>query len=106
MTELTLYGYSDDILQIRGDMKKEIYPPQEYQLLLSDGTLLKISLDWDWHIEVESTGPGTTYEKYSAGSDKAESITGSDKSDVVKLFNEQEITKAFVIDEVHEVIEK
>ena len=105
MTELQLNGYSDDILQLEGDIDKSIYPPQDYKLLLSDGTLLHIYMDWEWKIDIISTGPDTTYEKYSAGSEKAESITGRDHSDVVKLFNEQGFQKAFVIDEVHEVVE-
>lgn len=107
MTELTIYGASDDLLEIRGDMKKEAYPPNDYKLLLSDGTLLHLKMDWDWKINVETLGEGTTYEKYSQDSEKEEEITGrKDSSDVIKLHTETPVEKLFIIDDVREVIEK
>jgi len=104
MGEITIYGASDDLLEVRGDIRTEKYPPQDYRLLFTDGTLLKLHYDWGWNIEVEETGEDTTYELYSNGSEKAESIMGREGSDVIKLFNPDNFTKAFIIDEVKEVV--
>lgn len=103
-TELTIYGASDDLLEIRGDIKAEAYPPREYRILLTDGTLIKAEYARGWRFNVEETGQHTAYEKYSAGSEKAEKLAGRDGTDVLKIFSSTLIHKIFVIDDVKEVI--
>lgn len=55
-----VYGASDDLIEIDGDLSEEFsytprtyshHDPKPYYLGFSDGTLLKVTYDGDWNIQ-------------------------------------------------------
>ena len=80
---ITIYGASDDLIEIEGDISDEFnfYPEEdEYRLLaVSDGTLLKVFYDKDgiWRITRQVSG--------SANFNKVEGDVEKDTPDKVTL---------------------
>jgi hypothetical protein len=67
MGHLTIYGASDDLIEIEGDIDGEFYAiygsDNDTYLAFSDGSLLSISYTSDglWKISILSIGEATTY---------------------------------------------
>ena len=73
MTELTIYGASDDLIEIEGAIEEEFSALQEGDdtggyLAFSDGTLLSISYTGDglWKISIFCVGENTSFALTSA----------------------------------------
>ena len=57
---LTVTGYSDDLIEIEGDITEEIdvpYNDQNGYIAFSDGTLLKVVYDGLWRFFIVNQGP-------------------------------------------------
>lgn len=84
MGYLRLFGYSDDLVEVEGDLSEEFDwyadDPNESRLLaISDGHLLRIRYDEDgiWRLSVAQSG--------TAKLTKTEGRIGVDNSDTVEL---------------------
>lgn len=54
-----IYGASDDLIEIEGDISGEIYHyDDKTEFICSDGTKGRITYDWDWFIDVIEEGLG------------------------------------------------
>ena len=61
MPKLTIYGCSDDLIEIEGDITEELNPGSEVEddgtiLAISDGTLLRVKYDGIWRITTITKG--------------------------------------------------
>lgn len=84
MSYLKIYGASDDLIEIEGDIREEFnfYPDDSEDfryLAISDGTLLRMNYDSDgiWRIHKVMSG--------SATFEKAEGSVDEDTPDIVRL---------------------
>jgi hypothetical protein len=62
MGSITIYGASDDLVEVEGDIVEEFNPydgDEPSYLAASDGTMLRITYDGMWHVAVPQTGAGT-----------------------------------------------
>jgi hypothetical protein len=73
MSQVVVYGASDDLIEVEGAISEEFYAPQAGEdtggyLAFSDGTLLSISYTGDglWKISTFSAGEGTSFAIESA----------------------------------------
>lgn len=68
MKTITIYGASDDLLEIEGDISEEFgcYDIEEGVVAVSDGTLLSVRYDGCWRINRLAVG-SATYEHVPAG---------------------------------------
>lgn len=65
MSSITIYGASDDLVEVEGDIVEEFNPYSDDEpsyLAASDGTFLRISYDGLWHIVPIRSGEETTIE--------------------------------------------
>lgn len=54
---LTVYGASDDLVEVEGDVREEFNPGDgPSYLAVSDGTVLRITYDGQWHISCVAVG--------------------------------------------------
>lgn len=88
-----IWGCSDDLIEITGDVEEEFYGETGY-VVLSHGTMIKASYDerrdGAWTICVDVEGAATC-ERYPAGTPEALAHTrGRDYSDVVKVTSDFE----------------
>ena len=62
---VTVYGHSDDLVEIEGDLDKEfnLNSGNECALIFDDGTVVKLTYTGAWIIDVLAQGPGLTFEK-------------------------------------------
>ena len=58
MSQVILYGFSDDLIEIEGAIEKEVYGDGDEPtwLAFSDGTLIRVTYDGDWHFKVKELG--------------------------------------------------
>ena len=66
---ITVYGYSDDLIELEGDIEDELDSydlPMGSLLLFSDGTLLKVTYSDVWTIDVVEKGPNSNVSKIAA----------------------------------------
>lgn len=69
---LTIYGASDDLVEIEGDIREEFNPrsgDDPSYLAVSDGTVLRISYDGQWHIGLVAQG-AAEYEHLAASAEE------------------------------------
>lgn len=82
---VTVYGASDDLIEVEGDIREEFYITEykEHILAFSDGTLLSIEYDRDgmWRIRRLAKGSATYKHTEATDADK-------DYSDTVELDGE------------------
>lgn len=83
MKTIQIYGCSDDLIEIRGDIRAETSPPdpdEPTKLAFSDGTILRVDYDEEgcWRIHRIATGTASM-QKTEAPSDPC------DYSDLVTL---------------------
>ncbi len=64
MAEIIVYGVSDDLIEVEGDLRYEFayLEPHPNHLVFSDGTVLRVVYGDDgcWEIRVVAQGNGTT----------------------------------------------
>jgi hypothetical protein len=56
---LIVYGASDDLVEVEGDVREEFNPKHDDKpsyLAVSDGTVLRITYDGQWHISRVAEG--------------------------------------------------
>ena len=83
MGELTIYGSSDDLIEIDGDITEEFSVPYDYNdaptgyVAISDGTMLQYRYDNGgiWRFSLDTLGEGTVLSKAEGTS---EPDTGTD----------------------------
>ncbi len=65
---IKIYGASDDLLEIEGDFSNEfdVEPLATTFVGISDGTLLRVSYDGMWHINVARKSAGTSINMHRA----------------------------------------
>lgn len=87
--KLEIRGYSDDIIDISGDIEEEFYHTDDgdFFVVVSDGTVLRIAYDANgmWRIYVISKGDDTVLDHHQ-GTDEDD-----DYSDIVTLTGESDI---------------
>ena len=70
---ITIYGASDDLIEIEGDFREEIYAIDadsvEYLLSFSDGTTLAVHYDAAGMWRIRRTVAGLTQYEYRAATD-------------------------------------
>lgn len=70
MSQITIYGASDDLIEVEGAITEEFNPPEDEPsyLAFSDGSLLSITYTDDglWKISVFCVGEDTAFEMESA----------------------------------------
>lgn len=61
MNKVTVYGASDDLIEVEGDLSEEFgcYDLDEGFLAFGDGTLLSVKYDGFWRFHVIRKGDGT-----------------------------------------------
>lgn len=84
MKEITIYGHSDDLIEIVGDMNDEIYADYgEPTVLTIGGWAVRAEYDGEWNFEVISD-PDTSWTHLSVGeSDEYNGYTEVLRIDVV-----------------------
>ncbi len=87
MSELKIFGHSDDCIEIEGDIREEwgAYDSGNCFIPVSDGTMLSIRFDDEgiWRIVPSIIGEGTKYENKQAVA------ADYDNSDIVTLTNDK-----------------
>lgn len=80
---LKVYGASDDLVEVEGDIREEFNPSGNgpSYLAVSDGTVLRIIYDGIWHIDRIKVGASSIKKHNATDEDK-------DYSDVVTLTGE------------------
>lgn len=81
MARVIVYGHSDDIISVSGDIEDEfsVRDDETKFLAFSEGTLLRVRYDGEWHISRHSAGSAAYARIESQGADD------KDYSDVVTL---------------------
>lgn len=77
MTEFKVYGASDDLIEIDGDIGEELYFPgsDHAHLACYDGTLLEVTFDGNWKFRCTAAGYAfDRVEQFKPGSDDATDI--------------------------------
>lgn len=84
---ITVYGASDDLIELEGHITEEFGLPSgdDYFLATSNGVILRITYDGDWNIKVKNNPSGLGIQHYPAGSEQAMEYSGRDYSDVVVI---------------------
>ena len=83
-SEIVLYGYSDDLIEVDGDARAEFTAEYDAKTLLalSDGTVVGFEYDGEWKATVESVGDAASVSITPPdGDDRPEQV--SDYSDAV-----------------------
>lgn len=97
---LIVYGASDDLVEIEGDIREEFNPRSDDEpsyLGFSDGTLLRISYDGQWHISRLVEG-AADYKHEPATGEEGERGDGSPAySDRVTLTGFGDLPLAWVV---------
>lgn len=97
---VTIYGASDDLIEVEGDIREEFSPNRDDKptyLGFSDGTLLRVSYDGQWHITRLTEG-AASYEHVAAFAEEGERDDGSPAySDRVTLTGMGDLPLAWVI---------
>jgi len=78
---ITIQGYSDDIIDIIGDIEDELCiedNDDESIVIISDGTVLRVQYDGLWKITVISKGRGKYIKEYNATTDDINTVAYSD----------------------------
>jgi len=80
MSEVIVYGFSDDLIEVEGEINQEFYlgTDEGGYLAFSDGTLLRVDYDGDWNISLKASGKSSYHNEPPADN-------GSDYSDIVTL---------------------
>lgn len=101
---LWIHGSSDDLVQIDGAWAEELscYADDgETRLGISDGTLLSVKYDGDWHFTIARVGAGTNVAYFPVGeSCEEEPKSRRDYSALVRLDNESGFSWVMRSDEV------
>lgn len=88
---LKIYGSSDDLIEIEGDIREELYVATDRGFIaLSDGTLLTYDYDGDWHFNHEVAGPNHHLVE-GPTSVIISPPTGDEYSHIVEIFTEDDI---------------
>ena len=90
MSTLTIYGASDDLIEVDGDIREEFDSCEEDKAVLafSDGTVLSVHYDGQWTFKRVVKG-SATFTKDEATSDEGKRPDGKPAySDVVTLEGE------------------
>jgi hypothetical protein len=68
---LVIYGASDDLVEVEGDVREEFNPGDgPSYLAVSDGTVLRIAYDGRWRIDRIAEGGAAVYEHILAEADE------------------------------------
>lgn len=99
MSKLKIYGHSDDLVEIEGDIREEweAFDAGQCYIAISDGTLLHITYDHEgvWRVTPCVIGEGTNYsnkQAVSANFDNSDEATLSNDKPflwAVLVFNEE-----------------
>lgn len=86
---LIIYGASDDLVEIEGDIREEFSLPGDDKMYIatSNGFVIEVIYDGDWKMMPRQT-PNTTgghYDYYPAGTKEAVYLVKSDYTDVIVL---------------------
>jgi hypothetical protein len=92
VSRIVIYGASDDLIEIEGDISEELNPPynldeggEKVWLACSDGTLLSVRYDGRWRFARDTKG-SAAYENDEATDDEGSREDGKPAySDVVTL---------------------
>lgn len=86
MSEIIIYGASDDLIEVEGDINQEVSvyvgDHEPLYVAISDGSLLRVTYDGMWTIRVLRKGFGTMIDHHQATDED------SDYSDRVTLTSE------------------
>lgn len=92
MKKFYIWGCSDDLIEITGDINEE-FDGYRGKLLFSDGSIISINYNdaGEWDIFVDSTSIRICTRRILKGTDEAEKLTnGRDYSDVMEVIGEIE----------------
>lgn len=95
---VVIYGASDDLVEVEGDIREEFNPGDgPSYLAVSDGTVLRISYDGQWHISRVASG-SAGYEHHPAYAKEGNRADGSAAySDRVTLVGTGYVPLAWVV---------
>lgn len=81
---IKIYGTSDDRIEIEGDVYEEFNLSRDPVgwIATSNGALVRVSYDGEWHFRVRQTGYGA-HHVYPAGIEQTTELAGNEYSDVV-----------------------
>lgn len=100
--KLYLFGANDDLIEIRGDIKKEWNRlDDKIYIVFSGGTLLSIEYDGEWKIQKHHIDSNADVEVHPAGSEEALKRSGRDYSDVAAIETSNPIIYIALADEVY-----
>ena len=88
MYKLKIYGASDDLLEVEGDIREEFYIDAEDEPVivgLCDGSLLRVTYDGLWHINVIRKPEGTAISRHEATDED------NDYSDILNIESDKPI---------------
>jgi hypothetical protein len=81
-----LWGSSDDLIELSGDLIEEYYAPEEeFKVLFSDGTIINGRYDGDWNYHVHNSGKTLICKRFRAGTKEAMKYCEHDYSDVIAI---------------------
>lgn len=89
---LFIYGASDDLIEIEGDLDDEFMVDYDssYFVSTSSGFVIRIDFEGDWKIMAMQTPvpDARNYNFYPAGTKEAVDIAHSDDTDVIELLGD------------------
>lgn len=95
MENIGIYGASDDLLEIEGEIREEYgcYGEGKLYVSFSNGAVISVEYDGEWKIMKHSEPEDGCIEIHAAGSDKAEELNSfsGDYSDYAEIKSDQKI---------------
>jgi len=83
--EITIYGYSDDVVYIDGDYKNDFYSYGDCHIFFDNGLIVEVTYDGEWQFHVVEGGQSQSIENIASGTSLAEEEAGRDYTEVLKV---------------------
>lgn len=87
--QITICGYSDDIVYIEGDLKAELYSYGNCHLFFDNGLIVEVAYDGEWNFHTVEEGSSQAIENVASGTSVAEEIAGRDYTEVLRVKSEK-----------------
>lgn len=105
MITIGVYGASDDLLEIEGEIREEYgcYRAEKLYVTFSHGAVISVEYDGEWKITKHCEPSNGKIEVYPAGSDKAQELNdfSGDYSDYAEIKSNDNVEWVAIADQIY-----